>query len=124
MHWACKRNNPEAVRLLLNHGAEKNIENNKGETPANVSANQAILSLLGETNSVSTSPEDLGLRFTPNYLKNAPINGQVDIGRLRPKHTDLTSMPTTTLPASLNNGIGDGVPPSIFRKILIKNIDL
>lgn len=108
MHWACKRNNSEIVRILLNHGADRTIENNKGETAGNVASTSTILGLLGETNSVPTSPDELGLRFTPNYLKNTPLNGQVEIGRLRPKHADLASMPTTTLPSSLNNDLADG----------------
>jgi ankyrin repeat protein len=31
LHWAAKRNNPEIVKILIENGAEKLVENDKGE---------------------------------------------------------------------------------------------
>lgn len=102
LHWACKRNNEEAVRLLLNNGANPNIQNTKGEKPVNLCTNSSIQLLLGETNTTNNTTiyEDKNMKFTPNYLRNPILNGQVDIGpRLRGRHTDFSSLPTTILPA-------------------------
>lgn len=44
--------------------------------------------------------EDKNIKFAPNYLRNPVLNGQVDINpRLRTRHTDFSSLPTTMLPA-------------------------
>ncbi|XP_049817475.1 ankyrin repeat domain-containing protein 40 isoform X4 [Aethina tumida] len=107
LHWACKRNHEDIVRILLENGADKTLQTVKGETPASVCTSQNILDLLG----VPYKPvnnhmdEELGMKFTPNYIKNPPINGQVDIGRLRSKHTDFSNMQTTTLPAAQNDDL-------------------
>lgn len=105
MHWACKRDNEDAVRLLLKNGANPNIENNKGEKPGFLCSNSAIQVLFGESNAHnSTMYEDKTAKYTPNYLRNPVINGQVEIGpRLRTRHTDFSSLPTTMLPAQ-NDG--------------------
>ncbi|XP_063903597.1 ankyrin repeat domain-containing protein 40-like isoform X2 [Zophobas morio] len=87
LHWAAKRGNTQVADLLLNHGANPKIENSKGEDPAQAANN-----------------EEQVVKFTPNYLKNPPINGQVDIGKLRGK-PDFSAMPTTTLPACLNDDL-------------------
>ena len=31
LHWAAKRNNPEIVKILIENGAEKLVENDTGE---------------------------------------------------------------------------------------------
>lgn len=105
MHWACKRGNEEIVRILLSYGADPNIQTNKSETPVDLCTNPSILELLGAPNHVPcTTAEDLSLRFIPNYLRNPPLNGTVDVEpKMRPRHADFTSMPTTTLPAQ-NDG--------------------
>ncbi|RZC27648.1 ankyrin repeat domain-containing protein 40 [Asbolus verrucosus] len=105
LHWAAKRGNSEVADILINHGANTKIENNKGETPAHLCTNPVTLALLGEE-FVSAPPdnEDQVLKFAPNYIKNPPINGQVDIGKLRGK-PDFSAMPTTTLPACLNDDL-------------------
>ncbi|CAH0564942.1 unnamed protein product [Brassicogethes aeneus] len=108
LHWACKRNNEEIVRILLNSGANKDTVNNKGEKPVDVTTSESIVGLLGGTLNKSTGnhfDEEVGVRFSPNYLKNAPLNGQVDIGRLRSKHTDFSAMQTTALPAAQNDDL-------------------
>lgn len=81
------------MRYLVNHGADTNIKNYKGETPL-------------EMCSASNTPEqDDCHKIIPHYIKNPPLNGQVEMGnRLRSKHTDFAHMPTTSLPSSLNDG--------------------
>lgn len=99
MHWACKRGNEEITKLLIDHGANKQIKTFKGETPSDLCGYPGTLEQLG------VQQDELGIKFIPNYLKNPPLNGQVDIGsRLRPKHTDLSNMPTTSLPTTQNDG--------------------
>lgn len=50
--------------------------------------------------------EDNSLKFIPNYLKNPPINGQVDLGaKLRTRHPDFASMPTTILPSQCDGNV-------------------
>lgn len=102
MHWACKRGNEEITKLLIDHGANKQIKSFKGETPSDLCGYPGTLEQLG------VQQDELGIKFIPNYLKNPPLNGQVDIGpRLRPKHTDLSNMPTTSLPTTQNDGMID-----------------
>ncbi|XP_044253261.1 ankyrin repeat domain-containing protein 40-like isoform X2 [Tribolium madens] len=101
LHWAAKRGNSQVADILLSHGANPKIQNHKGETPGNLCSNPETLALLGED--PSQAPHD-DPKFTPNYLKNPPVNGQVDIGKLRGK-PDFSTMPTTTLPACLNDDL-------------------
>ncbi|KYB25929.1 ankyrin repeat domain-containing protein 40 isoform X1 [Tribolium castaneum] len=101
LHWAAKRGNSQVADILLSHGANPKIQNLKGETPGNLCTNPETLALLGED--PSQAPLD-DAKFTPNYLKNAPVNGQVDIGKLRGK-PDFSAMPTTALPACLNDDL-------------------
>jgi hypothetical protein len=86
LHWAAKRGNVEVADVLVNHGANIKVENSKGEEPA------------------QPSNEEQAVKFTPNYLRNPPVNGQVDIGKLRGK-PDFSAMPTTALPACLNDDL-------------------
>ncbi|KAF2898167.1 hypothetical protein ILUMI_08008 [Ignelater luminosus] len=108
LHWACKRGNEEAARLLIHNGADPSVENFKGETPASICSNSSIFSLLGEPckPAINSSPytEDSALKFIPNYIKNPPLNGQIDLGpRLRSRHPDLSNMPTTALPSQTDD---------------------
>lgn len=101
MHWACKRGYEDVVRILMNSGADKKVQNFKGETPVDLCSNTLIFSLLGEPNrdivNNHTSSEDL--KFVPNYLKNPPLSPAV-----HSKHTVFTNMPTTVLPAQTDIG--------------------
>lgn len=73
-----------------------------------MASNPEIFALLGEKIPPNFSKGDNNLKemadeqgkFVPNYLKNGPINGQVDMGpRLRSRHTDFSGLPTTALPS-------------------------
>ncbi|KAI4457022.1 ankyrin repeat domain 40 [Holotrichia oblita] len=99
LHWASRRGQEQIVRILLNNGADTKIENNKNEKPADLCTNPNILTLLGETPVNINSLYLEEPKFAPNYLKNPPLNGQVDIGKLRARHSDFFAMPTTVLPA-------------------------
>jgi len=46
LHWAAKRNHLNIVNLLCNHGADKNITTNKGETAATLTTEGVIKVLL------------------------------------------------------------------------------
>jgi hypothetical protein len=93
----------EVADVLVNHGANIKVENSKGETPGNLCTNPELLALLGEE-PAQPSNEEQAVKFTPNYLRNPPVNGQVDIGKLRGK-PDFSAMPTTALPACLNDDL-------------------
>ncbi|KAJ8946303.1 hypothetical protein NQ318_004192 [Aromia moschata] len=100
LHWACKRGNEEVAKLLVSHGADKSIKTFKGETPIDLCGYPNTLEQLG------VQQDELGLKFIPNYIKNPPLNGQVDVGpRIRPKHADFSNMPTTSLPAAQNDDL-------------------
>ncbi|XP_018329723.1 ankyrin repeat domain-containing protein 40 isoform X1 [Agrilus planipennis] len=105
LHWACKRGNEDVVKILMNNGADPKVETFKGETAAHLCSNSSILALLGISDdsaisSSSSNSEDNKLSIIPNYLRNPPVNPQVDIGnRTRSRHSVISNMPTTMLPA-------------------------
>lgn len=47
LHWAAKRNNPHAIGILLDQGADSAIKNCKGETPQQLTSDLKIRKLLG-----------------------------------------------------------------------------
>ncbi|XP_066140522.1 ankyrin repeat domain-containing protein 40-like [Euwallacea fornicatus] len=104
LHWACKRGNEKVARLLLNHGADKNVRNFKGEIPSDICIYLAINELLGAV-VTKDNKEHQGddYEFVPNYIRNAPLNPQVDVGPAGIKQPDLLSMPKTSLPAAQND---------------------
>jgi ankyrin repeat protein len=47
LHWAAKRNNPEIVKILVENGAEKLVENDKGEIALQLTTSDEVRALLG-----------------------------------------------------------------------------
>lgn len=72
LHWAVKRGHEDVVKMLLQYGANPNIENNKQEKPACLSTKPNISQLLGETDDQVTFRKQ-ELDFIPNYLVNPPL---------------------------------------------------
>ncbi|ERL91398.1 hypothetical protein D910_08730, partial [Dendroctonus ponderosae] len=102
LHWACKRGNEKIVRQLLNYGADKSVKNSKGETPSDICTFSNIHELLGSNKNIDTGGQ-VSNAFLPSYIKNAPLNGQIELGPIRIKQPDLLSMPNTSLPATQND---------------------
>ncbi|XP_076275919.1 ankyrin repeat domain-containing protein 40-like [Rhynchophorus ferrugineus] len=99
LHWACKRGNERVVRLLLTNGADKNVKNFKEETPSDICTYSNIIDILGiETVKFDTQGQHNSFNFVPSYIKNAPLNAQVDVDSIR-VNSDIFSMPKTALPA-------------------------
>uniref|UniRef100_A0A1B6EFF4 Uncharacterized protein n=1 Tax=Clastoptera arizonana TaxID=38151 RepID=A0A1B6EFF4_9HEMI len=78
LHWAAKRGHKDIVEILLNHKADKSILTEKGESPLSLTTRSDIYLLL-EGEGVSPANPEPNLAITPNYLKNQPLNGKVDI---------------------------------------------
>lgn len=99
LHWACKRNHDHIEKILLDYGADKYKKNFKGETAYDLSIHP------NNQEPVGIHHEDFSTKYIPSYLKNPPIGAQLDIGNIiRSKHTDFSTMPTTSLPSSPNDG--------------------
>ena len=47
LHWAAHRGYPTICRLLLQNGADPQISNQKGDTPAKLTERKEILRMLG-----------------------------------------------------------------------------
>jgi len=82
LHWAVHRGYPTICRLLLRHGGDPNVKNQKGETPAKLTERPDILQMLGESvdpgdasnAATSTTSSTSGqLPIVPNYLRNPPF---------------------------------------------------
>lgn len=85
------------------------MKNSKGETPSDICTFSNILELLGSNKDIDTGGQ-LSNVFVPSYIKNAPLNAQIELGPIRIKQPDLLSMPNTSLPATQT----DGKHPSFF----------
>lgn len=88
LHWAAKRNHLNIVNLLCNHGADKNIQTNKGEVAAQLTSEGVIKVLLNaQASKLAPLPpvaKDIKLPITPNYIKNPPMAYQVDLAEKEP----------------------------------------
>ncbi|CAG9763127.1 unnamed protein product [Ceutorhynchus assimilis] len=101
LHWACKRGNERVARLLLSHGADKNVRNFKQETPSDICTYSNIRDLLGAAGRLPKQGDCQ--TFVPNYIRNAPLNGQVELGIKQPDF--LSSMQKTALPTTQNDDL-------------------
>lgn len=86
LHWACKRGHEPIVKFLLANGADSTISNNKGESPVTVCSNSNILKMLGCQDNSGKNICNSELKFAPNFISNAPLNGHIDFNiKHRPK---------------------------------------
>ena len=124
LHWAAKRGHKSIVTLLLQHGANTQALNIKGETPAFVAKNSEIRALLGEsdTTTPTTSPTS-SLPITPSYLKHPPLNSNSSLNSVPPsveingwqnkrQAISMTNITTSTNVAHLNYDPNEGNPLS------------
>ncbi|CAG5133055.1 unnamed protein product [Candidula unifasciata] len=89
LHWACKRNHVAVVKYLLDRGADRNIKNKDGHTPAQLTSNEEIRNLLGVSSEceVKTTP----LPILPNYLAS-PAFPYISNDRDNQSHFPVNSM--------------------------------
>lgn len=85
LHWAVKRGHEDIVKLLLQYGADPNIENNKGQKAPFLSTKSNISKLFGEAN-ITDSSGETELNFVPNYMENPPLF--VDLLEIEPKNVN------------------------------------
>ncbi|XP_057654548.1 ankyrin repeat domain-containing protein 40-like [Diorhabda carinulata] len=95
LHWAYKRGNENIIKLLNDHGANPDIKNFKGQTPNDLCPN------LNTSNDTS----DYGSKFIPNYLKNPPLQIDLELGNRMRKGSDFANMPITPLPVLQNDDL-------------------
>lgn len=108
LHWAAKRNHLNIVNLLCNHGAEKSVTTNKGETAASLTTEGVIRVLLmarkdGQilTNTPDSklpskdgkTPTGKPLAIVPNYIRDPPLAYQVDIDGRSEKKPRMDTIP-------------------------------
>ena len=105
LHWAAKRNHLNIVNLLCNHGADKNVQTNKGEVAAQLTSEGVIkvsfldywsfimflqvllnaqASKLAPLPAAKEAAKKPDLPITPNYIKNPPVAYQVDLSDKAP----------------------------------------
>ena len=75
LHWAAKRGYSQIVSSLLEFGADPAITTNSGETPAQLTTDRTILSILGhDVSQVATGDNsDAKLPIVPNYITYPPF---------------------------------------------------
>lgn len=73
LHWAVKRGHEDAVKLLLQFGADSNIVNNKGEKPLSLSTKPNISKLLGKNENFETVTAETKTDFIPGYILHPPL---------------------------------------------------
>ena len=94
LHWAAKRNNPEIVKILIENGAEKLVENDKGEIAVQLTSCDEVRTLLGWTGqnvstqnvakNETTSPTT-DEPFVPSYMSD--FCHRVDVSDISARHT-------------------------------------
>ncbi|KAH3860699.1 ankyrin repeat domain-containing protein 40-like [Dreissena polymorpha] len=66
LHWACKRNHVNVVKYLLDHGADKDVQNTSKELPAQLTNTAEIRHILDYSGG---NKDGKPLPITPSYLK-------------------------------------------------------
>lgn len=81
------------------------MKNFNEETPSDICTYSNITELLGGNETKTDTQEGQNIcKFVPSYIKNAPLNAQVELGSIRIKQPDFLSMPKTALPTAQNDG--------------------
>lgn len=65
--------------MLLEHNADRNLVNEKGESPLFLATRPEVRIMLGGEPSVPNGVNSDSLPIAPNYLKNPPLNGKSDV---------------------------------------------
>lgn len=68
LHWACRRNHPSVVQLLVKLGADPSIANDKDQLPNQLTTAEAIHDVLGKPMNVADSVDSLPI--VPNYIRH------------------------------------------------------
>ncbi|KAF8921736.1 Ankyrin repeat domain-containing protein 40 [Dissophora ornata] len=69
LHWATHRGHEPVVRALLMRGAQKDVQNNKGETPADLAKKPEICELYGkEAQNTDDQQEGEGSSKKPSFV--------------------------------------------------------
>lgn len=102
MHWACKRGNERIVNVLLRNGADKSLRNFNNETCTDICTYRNINELLGGPSTTPKIGDPAAYKFVPNYLRNAPLNAQVDVAPVKIKQSEFFGMQRTVLPTASN----------------------
>lgn len=102
LHWAARRNNVEAVKILMSNGAKVDIENNEGKTPGQVAADENVRNILGSTETPVTVT---ATNYVPNYLQNPAFCHKVDLDIIENGAGDQNNQPTTTLDKDVINEV-------------------
>jgi len=101
LHWAAKRGHTSIVSFLLASGADKDMYNDKGQTPIELTTNKAIRELLGGDPNGDVKEETLPIEA--NYLRH-PIFPYASPMEERPSPKQPSSL-STKQPSSLNNTV-------------------
>lgn len=111
LHWAAKRGHKDIVEVLLQHDADKNVVNEKGESPLSLATRPEVRIMLGGEPAVSNSVNSDCLPIAPNYLKNPPLNGKSDVyhsnGIQRRRQNSNCELSTQNNTSSLAHGQSD-----------------
>ena len=73
LHWAAKRNNVQAVKMLMQWGADQNLPNTLGLLPGDVASDPDVRQLLS-TSKESQTETPSSTAFTPNYIQHPMVH--------------------------------------------------
>jgi len=94
LHWAARRGHKTVVEVLLKYGADPQLVDAQGRSPADVASDPTIIDLLGGRNQDEKSTEPLPVTsqdaFIPNYLRHPPF---IHAQKTNPKY-EVNSMPS------------------------------
>lgn len=114
LHWAAKRGHKDIVEVLLEHNADRNLVNEKGETPLSLATRPEVRIMLGGEPTIPNNVNSDSLPIAPNYLKNPPLNGKTDVyhnngiqRRRQSASCELSTQQNST--SSLGHGQSDGM---------------